>query len=40
MIETKKAYVQANRLLGDIVKVTPSATWLNSSSPINLTMTL
>jgi pyruvate carboxylase len=24
-IETKKAYVQANRLLGDIVKVTPTS---------------
>jgi len=23
--ETKKAYVQANRLLGDIVKVTPTS---------------
>jgi pyruvate carboxylase len=25
IIETKKAYVQANRLLGDIVKVTPTS---------------
>jgi len=25
MIATKKAYVQANRLLGDIVKVTPTS---------------
>jgi pyruvate carboxylase len=24
-IETKKAYVQANKLLGDIVKVTPTS---------------
>ena len=24
-LETKKAYVQANRLLGDIVKVTPTS---------------
>lgn len=25
ILETKKAYVQANKLLGDIVKVTPTS---------------